>query len=321
MHEPMPELCVVIPTWNANETLGLQLESLAKQIDPPNFEVIVVDNASTRSPDAVIDAWRDRLSIRTVRAAAAQGVAYARNVGLAMASCDKVVFCDADDSAAPSFLRAAFDALDQEPFLTGAVHTVGADHFAQGYDAVQRQIRSAAGESATQLVPADTVYPVLMGGACAVRRDDAIALGGFDQSYVPGAEDNDFGFRIIEAGGRLMRCDAMGLAERRRPTAAGTLRRAYDGGRMHMRLCAGHDLWSRSPHLREPVWWHDLARLPVAALRVMLCVRTREARMGLAGRVGLRAGQLVGFVTYRALRRPVVPELGIGFDEGLRHRV
>lgn len=316
----MPSLSVVIAAYDANATLGLQLEALARQESAPAFEVIVVDNASTRSPDEVIDGWRSHLEVRLLRATEHQGVAYARNVGLGAARASDVIFCDADDCAGPGFLRAAADALTEAPFVSGRVHTFSSTLFEQGYDHVRRALADRPSDQPENLVPADPVYPVFMGGASAVRRDAALDLGGFDQSYVPGAEDNDFGLRVLESGQTLLRCAEMTLAERRRDTPRGTLRRSFDSGRMHMRLCAGHDLWHSSPHLHEPEWWQDLLKLPLPIARTLLGRADAETRLGLAGRCGLRSGQAVGYLEHRLLHRGAEPRLGLGLEEGVVQR-
>ena len=46
-HAAAPAVSVIIPAYNAARTLPLQLEALAAQVDPPAFEVIVVDNGGT----------------------------------------------------------------------------------------------------------------------------------------------------------------------------------------------------------------------------------------------------------------------------------
>lgn len=308
-------MSVVIACYQGADTLGLQLESLVEQVNAPAFEVLVVDNGSLDPPDDVVAQWADRLNVRVLPAVRWQGVAYARNVGLREARADRVVFCDADDVTGEQFLAAADSALDHAPFITGNVCTFGAEEFDAGVVGIRELLRSHPSQVAQDLEPVDLNYPVFMGGASAVRRDAALALFGFDQSYVPGAEDNDFGLRALDAGYPVLRSSGMCLAERRRATPSGILKRSYAGGRMHMRLCAGHDLWGVSPHLHNPEWWADLARLPLVSLRVVRHPTDSEMRLGFAGRVGLRCGQFVGFMTYRVLRRPVRPRLGLGLTE------
>lgn len=310
----MSGVTVVIPCFNANETLGLQLEALATQVDAPQFEVIVVDNASPVSPQDVVDSWRDRLDITLVQADAAQGVSYARNVGLSAASTDEVIFLDADDCASPDFVASAVKALQTASFVTGNVLSLEPQVFAKGLTCVWADLaRVRQQQDCTFVAAIDETYPIFMGGASAVRRADAFAIGGFDQSYFPGAEDNDFGIRAVRAGYTVKRCSGMALAERRRTTSNQAFKRAYEGGFMHMRLCAGHDLWAVSPHLHNPEWWIDLVKLPLTGLKAALGGNATRHR-DWSSRAGLRLGQGVGFLTYKVARRPVVSQRGLGLE-------
>lgn len=304
------QLTVVIACYNAAATLDTQLESLARQVNPPRFDVLVVENKSTQPCDDVVARFADLLTIRRVEANEFQGTSYARNVGLRCASGDAVVFVDADDCAGPAFLRAAHDAVQQSPFVTGNVVSLNSDEFDGGVDAIWARLANV--EAAPGLLPVDAHYPVFMGGASVVRKAEAIELRGFDQAYFPGAEDNDLGLRAHAAGYPVMRCNAMVLAERRRSTPKQAFRRSMEGGMMHMRLCAGHDLWDKSPHLRQPAWWWDLLKMPLWVGACLARGGSASDRQWTASRAGLRIGQAVGFARYRILRERVHAQLGIG---------
>lgn len=308
------QVSVVIACYDANDTLGLQLEALAHQEGAPAFEVLVVDNNSPEAPDAVVNGWSDVLDIRVVRASEHQGVAYARNVGVSRSAADRIIFCDADDCAGPRFVQAAASALEAAPFVTGGVHTVNGRSFISGRPAVWKELSRLSATPGPRDVVRDA-YPVFMGGASAVERAAFMEVGGFDQGYVPGAEDNDLGLRVLAQGFTLLRVPDMTLAERPRANATGAFRRSFDGGRMHMRLCAGHDLWSVSPHLHDPEWWRDLLRLPGALVTTAIRDRSASGRRGLASRAGLRLGQFVGFVEYRIVGRPVGQDRGLGLTD------
>lgn len=310
-----PRMCaisIVIPCFNGNATLGQQLEALARQQDAPEFEVVVVDNLSTTPPDSVVAAWQSELpGLRIVRATEGQGISVARNVGVREAASDRIALCDADDVAGPNFVRAAHDGLDVADFVTGNVVTVDAQDFTS-VDAVWAFLPSTATIEPARLGLVDRDYPIMMGGACALRRQAVLALDGYDQAFFPGVEDNDFALRALAAGYEIATSSGMTLAERRRATSGGSFRRSYDAGRMHMKLCERHDLWGSSPHLHEPTWWVDLLKLPLSGAR-MLASSPRDY-LGFAGRAGLRLGQAVGFFHYRVRHEPVVPALGVGLS-------
>ena len=95
----LPEISVIIPAFNAERFLLLQLEALDAQSGAPSYEVVVVDNNSTDSTAALVERTVDRVSypLRVVSAVAHQGPGYARNVGVAAARTGRLMFADADD--------------------------------------------------------------------------------------------------------------------------------------------------------------------------------------------------------------------------------
>ncbi|WP_167853944.1 glycosyltransferase [Acidipropionibacterium timonense] len=308
----MPDLTVVIPCHDGNRTLELQLEALSRQIGAPDHEVIVVDNLSSDPPDRIIDKMSGRVrGLRLVRAMAEPGTSYARNVGLREARANRVAMCDADDCVGPHFLASAYQSLDDVDVATGGSRLVAESEFARGLDHVWEILGEDESKRDRSPVPVDPNYPVLMGGACAMRRDVALSLQGFDQSFFPGAEDNDFAVRAVRSGFRVAIVPGIRLAERGRSTSAGLFRRGFDSGRMHMALCERHDLWDSSPHLNHPRWWVDLARLPVAGVRAMV-TPSAVARSGFTTRAAVRLGQGAGWVDIVARRRPLAPRLGVG---------
>ena len=311
------DVSVVIAFHEAHATLPLQLEALLAQEEAPRFDVVVVDNRSSRSPESIVAEWRrNGLDVRVVEAHRAQGTSYARNVGVSATRGDVIVFVDADDCVGPHFLRSAVDALHTVPVVDGVVRPVPAAEFDRGREHLWHLL-DAGTDPALTIDAADHDYPILMGGACAMTRQVFLELEGFDQTFFPGAEDNDLALRIVRSGRAIARHSGMALAERRRASDGAAFKRAYDAGRMHIALCARHALWSASPHLRDPNWLVDLAKLPVVVALSALPGTGGDVRRAVASRAGLRLGQAVGMLTFRVLRRPVPPQLGVGLDDGV----
>ncbi len=98
---------VVIPTFNRWEHLARTLEALAAQTRRPD-EVIVVDDGSTDGTWNRLDAWRAAnaacLSVRALRQAN-QGPGQARNLGVAEAHGDLVIFLGDDIYPAQNFVQ------------------------------------------------------------------------------------------------------------------------------------------------------------------------------------------------------------------------
>jgi glycosyltransferase involved in cell wall biosynthesis len=97
----MPDVSVVLPTYNRATTVRASVESLLAE-RAVDVEVIVVDDGSTDDTRAALAAIDDpRLRIVPIAHA---GIAAARNAGIAAAEAPLVAFHDSDDLALPGRL-------------------------------------------------------------------------------------------------------------------------------------------------------------------------------------------------------------------------
>ncbi len=78
-----PRLSVIIPCYNSEATLGVQLSALAAQVCRYPWEAIIVDNGSRDATSSLARSFADRIpALRVVDASAARGSAFARNAPL-----------------------------------------------------------------------------------------------------------------------------------------------------------------------------------------------------------------------------------------------
>src|SRR5438045_2731868 len=115
----MPDVSVVIPSYNRAHLIGETLDSVLAQ-DVPGMEILVVDDGSTDATEAVVlGRYGDR--VRYVRQANG-GPACARNTGIREASAPLIAFLDSDDLWSPGKLRKQLEMLRRDPSL-GLVFT------------------------------------------------------------------------------------------------------------------------------------------------------------------------------------------------------
>ncbi len=100
---PDPLISVVIPTYNRAHVVGRAIKSVLAQT-LPDFECIVVDDASTDETVPLVEGFRDP-RIRLVRLAENGGVSRARNAGIQAARGEWVAFLDSDDEWLPRKLE------------------------------------------------------------------------------------------------------------------------------------------------------------------------------------------------------------------------
>ena len=217
--KPLPRVSVVICTRDRPQHLRTSLAAVLA-VDYPDFEVIVVDNASrtTATADLVRDEFADpriRLLIEPT-----PGLASARNTGLLAATGEIVAFTDDDVIADASWLRqiAAGFALSPEVHcVSGLVPSGELRTAVQRYfdDRVSWSRNLAPRIYRLSDPPADLpMFPFCIGefgtGAnFALRREAAWRLRGFDTAFgvgtrTGGGEDIDIFTRVILAGGTLV---------------------------------------------------------------------------------------------------------------------
>lgn len=102
---------VIIPAYNAAETLRDAIDSVLAQTYPA-YEIIVVDDGSRDATAELAQAYRE--PVRLIRQTNA-GPAAARNAGIAAASGELIAFLDADDVWLPSKLGSQVAFLASHP--------------------------------------------------------------------------------------------------------------------------------------------------------------------------------------------------------------
>jgi len=307
----LPEISVIIPAFNAEHVLGLQLEALAAQEGAPKFEVVVVDNNSTDGTASLVERTVDRVSypLRVVSAAAHQGPGYARNVGVAAARADRLMFADADDVVSRWWVRNGARAFSVTPLWSGGAQLMSNTDMTGGLE----DIRAAMGDTAdwTDVVPGNLrdAFPVLMGGDFGATRDVYTRVGGFDISLGGVYEDNDFGVRAHRLGIAVDEAPAVRIAFRGKWDLRFRTRLARRSAYAHALVADRYGLNARS-HFPSP--WGELARAAGSAA-LMAAGRKPRDWPGVWMRLNTAAGHAWGKAeVYVPRKRRPASALGVG---------
>jgi hypothetical protein len=95
-----PQMSVVVPMYQAEQTIGRTIESLQRQT-LADIEILIVDDGSTDGGPDIVSAVTEVDRRVRILPHENRGLAGARNSGIRMARADLVGFCDADDLWAP----------------------------------------------------------------------------------------------------------------------------------------------------------------------------------------------------------------------------
>jgi glycosyltransferase involved in cell wall biosynthesis len=117
----MPNVSVIIPTYNRAEVLGRAVKSVLNQ-GYGDFEIIVVDDGSTDNTWHVSGAF-SKQQVKYVRHEKNMGPAAARNTGIGHASGKFIAFQDSDDEWFPQKLGRQVKVLETASDRVGAVYT------------------------------------------------------------------------------------------------------------------------------------------------------------------------------------------------------
>lgn len=185
-HRGAPRVAVVIPCFNQGEYVDEAVDSALAQTFG-ELEIVVVDDGSTDTATSSKLASYRRPKTRVIRTEN-QGLAAARNAGIAATSAEYVLPLDADDRIAPTYVAQAVRHLDENPG-TGIVYCE-AEYFGS------KTGRWLLGE---YRLPAMLWENVIFCSAL-FRRADWEATGGYRPAMKFGWEDWDFWLSLVERG-------------------------------------------------------------------------------------------------------------------------
>jgi glycosyltransferase involved in cell wall biosynthesis len=226
-------ISLVVTTRNRSAQLAQSLRRWATLEAPEDgWELIVVDNGSTDSTRAVLDAHAGTLPLRIVHEPR-RGAGRGHNAGWHAATGEIVAFIDDDCYPAPDFLVAVLRSFDEDSslgFIGGMVLL---------HDEADYPITIQTSTRHKRLVPGEFLEAgVIHGANVSFRRTVLVAIGGYDPALGPGTpftgDDIDAQCRALTAGffgGYDPRIVVRHHHRRRGKSAADALHRRYDVGR------------------------------------------------------------------------------------------
>jgi GT2 family glycosyltransferase len=285
--DSLPSVAVIIPALNVAETIGAQLDALAKQRYDGHWEVLVADNGCTDATESVVRSFSDRLpAVIWVNATSRRGINHARNRGARATGADVILYCDGDDVVGEGWIAAMVAALEHAEAVGGALA------YRPPMSGEDERVELPKNLTRSEWLPSP------LGANCGVRRSTWKQVGGFDEDLDRGAcDETDFFWRVQVSGGRVsVAPDAVTHYAVREATRDRT-KKSYRTTREMARL---HRRYKADGHPRRPVplvlknWLWVLLNLP----RAIVSSPFRSRYLPAAAQP---AGRLVGSLRYRTL--------------------
>jgi glycosyltransferase involved in cell wall biosynthesis len=208
---------------NAEDTIGEAVSSISNQDYPHDkMEVIVVDGHSQDKTVRVIKESLSKTSIRTTYLFENVGLGFARQIVVARASGDYIIWVDGDIILSKDYVRNQVNFMETHPSVGIAVGSLGlldGDNWVATLENVGYVIDSQKhhGKPTSKLLGTEgSIYRIE-----AVRQ-----VGGFDPRIRGAQEDMDVAYRMRKAGWGLHITEAM-FYERQRRTWKAIWRQHY----------------------------------------------------------------------------------------------
>jgi len=189
-----PSWAVVVPTYRRARLLPRLVTALEQQVDPPPFELVVVDDASDDDTPSVVTELARSASFPIVarRQPRNAGPAAARNLGWRTTSAEMVAFLDDDCVPSPGWLASLATAAEQLDIVQGVTQPDPQQAHLLGPFARTIAVSGFSGLFETCNI--------------AYRRSLIQRLDGFDVRLFIAGEDTDLGLRAVAAGALAGAC-------------------------------------------------------------------------------------------------------------------
>ena len=211
------KLSIIIPCLNEEAYLAKLLKALKNQ-NWQEFEVLVVDSASTDNTVKVAMSFTEQLRLKVVKSK--RGVANARNDGAAAAAGEWLLFLDADVMVSPDFLECSWQEITRRKL------TMASNRFIPG--SLNLFDRLGSWLTYRYMRVAERSKQPMAGGYCIwITRALHNQIGGFDPKLKL-AEDHEYLQRAKAAGGMFRYLVSTPLIV--------SLRRFEEHGRLRMLL-------------------------------------------------------------------------------------
>lgn len=248
---------VVIPVFNAQNTIAHVVQSLLSQTYSGAVEVIIVDDGSTDQTGEILQSFPEIRYIKQINS----GPASARNRGAADSRGDIILFTDSDCIAHKDWISQIIEGF--KDCRVGAV--CGSYGIANPQNLLARCIQSEISYRHRVLMP---VYPRAFGSYnVGIRREVFFSVGGFNEFYRQASgEDNDLSYKIINKGW-LIYLNKLALVDHYHTTKVFKyFKEQFRHGFWRAKMYMDHPLMVKGD---DYTFWKDMLEVPLVGLVII----------------------------------------------------
>ena len=192
-----PKISVIIPVWNCEKYIAEAIRSVRADTAAEGAQIIVADDGS-EDASARIAEELGCLVLKKERG----GASSARNLGLAHAEGEMILFLDADDRLTEGAVKCLLSPMENDPSLCAV--------FAKAMDFISPELSE---EEAARLRPRPAPYDGVLPGCGLIRRKVFDSIGPFDSALSSG-ETIDWMMKLRASGLPVIRIGSVTLERR-----------------------------------------------------------------------------------------------------------
>jgi|GEM_PF-323695 len=223
----LPAISVIIPAYNAVDTLGSLLLSLSRQTLSPD-EIILVDDHSSDNT-----AQLARGFCKVITTERNSGAAVARNLGIRTAKGEVLAFIDSDCIAASDWIEKIRKNFIEEKtdLLMGCVKIPPSTYLGDSISALGFPGGGAIGFEKIWRVDPEGFTDHLTSCNFAIRKAIFEKYGMFDETFSVYCEDSELSFRLKKKGVRIRYCPEVVVYHKAQTEMLPFLKRNFKVGR------------------------------------------------------------------------------------------
>lgn len=196
------QFSILIPAFNAEDTIAETFDSLLNQIEPASFEIIVVDDGSTDHTASIAKRYAvkfeaQELSLKLI-SQENKGASFALTRAASVAQGDYLIQLGADDKLAPSHLREVSSFIDEHPSY--GIYAANAQYFTSEKTSELYHPLLSPYDSVFSLTFEDMLCASGIYGTAAIRRSDFEQVGSLKQHFYN--EDYFLWLQLLYAGAK-----------------------------------------------------------------------------------------------------------------------
>ncbi|MBT4364642.1 MAG: glycosyltransferase [Desulfobacterales bacterium] len=221
-------LSVIIPAYNAEKTLNILLDSLAKQ-SFNDYETIVINDCSTDNTSKIAETYDCKL----IELKENRGPAYCRNIGVKKAKGDIIVFTDSDCNVSAEWLETIQRIFTDKNInaVMGKLVLLPSTFLGDSISALGFPAGGAIGFDKIWRVDEKGFTDSLSTCNCAVRKTTFNKAGKFDETFpYPGGEDTLLARNLLNFGNRIKYCPDIIVYHEARDSFSGFLKWQFRRG-------------------------------------------------------------------------------------------